>query len=138
MAGLVKLNTIVNVSQINRYPIGHSKWEVKRTKTKIKYSLVVLTQGQFFGHEEVNLNPLEKTKIWWDTQTPDRRYEAIALGKCEVFKISKKVFRDFFNQIDQNMLVAKHPFLDLDKVREAILCSEILKKKNSNAIFDAT
>jgi len=80
MSGLVKLRTTMDISKVNKYPVGHSQWEVRRITNKVRYTIVILKAGQFFGNEELLLDDIAHTESFC-SPPPARKSEAISIGK---------------------------------------------------------
>ena len=138
MSGLIKLRTTLDISQVNKFPIGHSRWEIRKITNKIRYSLVILKKGEVFGHEELNIENIKLTNSWYNGNPPNRRCEAIAIGKWEIIAVDKKVFWKYFKLKDQKILKHKNPFVDFSLIKEAVLNTQSLRNKSWDAIFDAT
>ena len=49
-AGRLVLETIIEVEDFNKYPIGFKKWEILKTKRQLLYKITDLKPGAIFGH----------------------------------------------------------------------------------------
>lgn len=53
--GSVLMETIIEIDDYNRYPIGIKTWEVVKTTQLIKYKVEELHERDIFGHQEILL-----------------------------------------------------------------------------------
>jgi CRP-like cAMP-binding protein len=52
-AGKLYMESVVEIENKIRYPIGHQQWEYKNTIKRISYRVKELVRGDMFGHEEI-------------------------------------------------------------------------------------
>jgi len=63
LKGTVRLESIVEVQQITRWPLEYQKWHILRTKKIIKYVVGTLTDDEFVGHRElIKFNMLQNER----------------------------------------------------------------------------
>ena len=50
ISGRVAMETEVEIEEVNRFPIGRSRWEVQITKRKVFYEIREIAENEVFGH----------------------------------------------------------------------------------------
>jgi hypothetical protein len=51
-SGKLSVETFVEISSQNVYPVGHNEWEKREVTKQILYKVRTILPGEIFGHEE--------------------------------------------------------------------------------------
>ena len=82
-------------------------------------------KGDFFGHEELS-------------KAIPYKCDAVCIGRTVILYVNKNKFEEYFANKDIKLLYQHFPEIDINKIYKAIEAKDILVKKNSQVVFDAT
>lgn len=77
------VETVIEIDDFRKYPIGNQSWEVLKTTRRLQYRLRELKAGTLFGHEELLLNIKRRCRVRCTTN-------------CEVIYLNKEEFFEAF------------------------------------------
>ncbi|CAI2366556.1 unnamed protein product [Moneuplotes crassus] len=124
-AGVLHMESVVEVENTYRYPVGPKKWEYKKITRRLSYRVKELKRGDMFGHEEI-------------FDQVGRRAIITSLEESELMYMNLPEFNRLFNkQFIKEKLFLEFPRIDLEKAKEMLLKNDITRRKNSEAIFKA-
>ena len=106
-SGRMMIETIIEIEDYHKYPIGNQSWEILKTCRRLQYRLREIKGGTLFGYEELMLGI-------------KRRCRVRCLTTCEVIYLNKDEFFEVFpkNEIQKLRLSLKE--VDLDNIVERI------------------
>jgi CRP-like cAMP-binding protein len=77
------VETIIEIDDFRKYPIGNQSWEVMKTTRRLQYRLREIKSGTLFGHEELLLGIKRRCRVRCTTN-------------CEVIYLNKDEFMEAF------------------------------------------
>jgi CRP-like cAMP-binding protein len=123
--GRMIIETIVEIEEYHKYPIGNQSWEILKTCRRLQYRLREIKSGTLFGYEEMLLGI-------------KRRCRVRCLTTCDVIYLNKNDFNEYFPKNEVAKLRQDLKEVDLDKIVERIYRLNYDKKQQNTAILDAT
>ena len=107
---------VVDVEDVVRYPVGHRKWEYKKTIRTLSYRAKEFNKGDMFGHEEIYDNVR-------------RRCTITSVNESEVMYINLKEFNKHFQtEYAREKLFEFFPRVDEEKIKEHIAQDDLTRK----------
>ena len=135
-SGRLIIETIIEIEEYNKFPVGNKSWEIMKTVKRLQYRLKEIKAGTMFGYEEMLLGIKRRCRVRCTTV-------------CEVIYINKDEFRKhthvFITFIDEafpkpevEKLRRELKEIDLDQIVERIQRLNQYKRMQNQAILDAT
>lgn len=124
-SGRLIIETILEVEDYHKFPIGNQSWEILKTVKRIQYRLKEIKAGTIFGYEEMLLGIKRRCRVRCTTV-------------CEVIYINKEEFYECFPKPEVEKLRKELKEIDLDYIVEKIYRLQFDKRQNNQAILDAT
>lgn len=124
-SGRLIIETIIEVEDYHKFPIGNQSWEILKTVKRIQYRLKEIKAGTIFGYEELLLGMKRRCRVRCTTV-------------CEVIYVNKEEFYECFPKPEVEKLRKELKEIDLDYIVEKIYRLQFDKRQNNQAILDAT
>lgn len=130
--GKLSVETFIEISDQNTYPIGPKEWEKREVRKQILYKVRTIMPGEIFGHEE-----LIKSDDMYDHNIV-RVFKVKSIQHSEVIYAKKSDFLHFINKNDAELLKQQAFTVNKDLIAKRIKDHKIGKRRISEAILDAT
>ena len=131
-SGKLSVETYVEISSKNVYPVGHNEWEKREVKKQILYKVRTILPGEIFGHEE-----FIREDDMYDHST-QRIFKVKSILHSEVIYAKKNDFLHFINKSDAQLLKQQAFTVDKAQIAKRIKDHKVGKRRISEAIMDAT
>lgn len=106
-SGRMIIETIIEVEDYHKYPVGNKSWEIMKTVRRLQYRIREAKAGTLFGYEEMLLGI-------------KRRCRVRCTSVCEVIYINKEEFMEAFPKIEVQKLMQELKEIDLDTIVDRI------------------
>ena len=93
-SGKLSVETFIEISSQNVYPIGKNEWEKREVKKQILYKVRTILPGEMFGHEE-----LIREEDMTDHNI-QRVFKVKSVVHSEIIYAKKNDFIHFINKTD--------------------------------------
>ena len=114
------METEVDIEEINRFPLGDSRWEVNKTVRRVKYEIRQILPNEIFGHQELIQQLLQEKNHDEKADEVVRDCRIIASTGCEVIYLNKEYFARYFDEPDRAYVLDSHFQFDEEDVKQKI------------------
>ena len=124
-SGYLYMESVVDLEDSYRIPVGTKSWEIRKTTRTISYRVKEFVPGDMFGHEEI----YDKCK---------RKCSVISGNESEILYMNLNEFNKYFlNKYAEERLFANFPRVHDEDIKSKIYENDLIRKLNSDAIFKA-